>query len=71
MAEETPSDAPRVLVTVSGGVADVHTQGSVHIAVVDFDSLVAGDPPVQLEADIWNDLAQARGLEPGRDIHWL
>jgi hypothetical protein len=34
MAEETPSDAPRVLVTVSGGVADVHTQGSVHIGVL-------------------------------------
>ena len=71
MAETASSDPPRVLVTVRGGVAEVHTQGSVQVAVVDFDNLAAGDPPVPLDAEIWNGLAQARGLEPGQDIRWL
>jgi hypothetical protein len=35
--------SPAVIVTVSGGVADVHTQGDVKTLVVDFDNLEDGD----------------------------
>ena len=65
-----PQAADLVLVTVSGGVASVYTQGSVRVAVVDFDNLSAGDAPPTLDRQTWQALVSASGLEPGEDVLW-
>lgn len=65
-----PKAANLVLVTVSGGVASVYTQGAVRVAVVDFDNLSAGDAPPTLDRHTWQALVSASGLEPGEDVLW-
>ena len=40
---------PKVLIHVSGGIADYVCLGDVDVEVVDEDNIDAGDPPVQLD----------------------
>lgn len=40
---------PKVLIHVSGGIAEYVCLGDVDVEVVDEDNIDAGDPPVQLD----------------------
>jgi len=40
---------PKVLIHVSGGIADYVCLGDVEVEVVDEDNIDAGDPPVEFE----------------------
>ncbi|MCL5059111.1 MAG: hypothetical protein M1449_00365 [Candidatus Thermoplasmatota archaeon] len=40
---------PKVLIHVSGGIADYVVLGDVEVEIVDEDNIDAGDPPVQLD----------------------
>jgi hypothetical protein len=42
---------PKVLIHVSGGIADWSAMGDVDVVVVDEDNIKAGDPPVELSLD--------------------
>ena len=48
---------PKVLIHVQGGVADYYVDGAVDVALIDFDNIEAGDPPVELD-ESWREITK-------------
>lgn len=57
----------KVLVIVSGGVADTLVVGAVEVYVMDLDNIKAGDEPPALPSDL-AEAAKAAGYEKGKDF---
>lgn len=52
-------DKPKVLIHVSGGVADYEVRGDVDVEIVDEDNIDRGDPPVEFD-ETWMPLLKGR-----------